>query len=453
MMRLLSVVLAAMLAAPLAYAQEFPVRPIRIIVPFPPGGGMDGVARPLAERMSQLLGQTMVLENRSGASGNVGAEAMARTPADGYTLMFANDFLSTNPVMYKSIGYDPQRDFTPVAKAAIVQMLLVVPPGSPAKDFRDLAALSRSKPLSLGTPGAGSVPHLLGELLNLEGALRVLHIPYKGSGPAVADAITGDKWNRFIFRTGRSSSQDGLASAAALMGDANVAFLAQDYAFGRDGIKAFKEALVSMKSKAKVVHEEYAPQTATDFTASAQRIFDALKDKPGRKILSIYWAGANPLTKIADMKPERYGIELAAGGNILPVMKGWKNLAGMEGAIYYYYGFPMNKMNDWLVAENQKRLKQSPDFFTAGGFAAASAVITALTKAGSSDTEKLIAAMEGMDFETPKGKMTFRKDDHQAIQSMYHFRIKKTQASEWDLLELVREIPAADLPLPVRNKR
>jgi branched-chain amino acid transport system substrate-binding protein len=271
--------------------------------------------------------------------------------------------------------------------------------------------------------------------------------------PAVADAITGDKWNRFIFRTGRSSSQDGLAAAAALMGDANVAFLAQDYAFGRDGIKAFKDALVSMKSKAKVVHEEYAPQTATDFTASAQRIFDALKDKPGRKILSIYWAGANPLTKIADMKPERYGIELAAGGNILPVMKGWKNLAGMEGSIYYYYGFPKNKMNDWLVAENQKRLKQPPDFFTAGGFAAASAVVTALTKAGSSDTEKLIAAMEGMDFETPKGKMSFRKDDHQAIQSMYHFRIKKTQANEWDLLELVREIPAAELPLPIRNKR
>ena len=271
--------------------------------------------------------------------------------------------------------------------------------------------------------------------------------------PAVADSITGDKWNRYIFRTGRNSTQDGLAAATALMGDANVAFLAQDYAFGRDGIKAFKDSLVTMKSKAKVVHEEYAPQTATDFTASAQRIFDALKDKPGRKILSIYWAGANPLTKIADMKPERYGIELAAGGNILPVMKTWKSLSGLEGSIYYYYGFPKNKMNDWLVAENQKRLKQPPDFFTAGGFAAANAVVTALTKAGSSDTEKLIATMEGMDFDTPKGTMTFRKDDHQAIQSMYHFRIKKTQANEWDLLELVREIPAAELPLPIRNKR
>ena len=271
--------------------------------------------------------------------------------------------------------------------------------------------------------------------------------------PAVADAITGDKWNRYIFRTGRNSSQDGLAAAAALMDDVNVAFLAQDYAFGRDGVKAFKDSLAAVKSKAKVVHEEYAPQTATDFTASAQRIFDALKDKPGRKILSIYWAGPNPLTKIADMKPERYGIELAAGGNILPVLKGWKNLSGMEGSIYYYYAFPKNKMNDWLVTENQKRLKQPPDFFTAGGFAAASAVVTAITKAGSTDSEKLIAAMEGMDFETPKGKMSFRKDDHQALQPMYHFRIKKTQANEWDLLELVREIPAAELPLPIRNKR
>ncbi len=271
--------------------------------------------------------------------------------------------------------------------------------------------------------------------------------------PAVADAITGDKWNRYIFRTGRNSTQDGLAAAASLMGDVNVAFLAQDYAFGRDGIKAFKESLTAVKSKAKVVHEEYAPQTATDFTASAQRIFDALKDKPGRKILSIYWAGPNPLTKIADMKPERYGIELSAGGNILPVMKGWKNLVGMEGSIYYYYAFPKNKMNDWLVSENQKRLKQPPDFFTAGGFAAASAVYTALTKAGSTDTEKLIATMEGMDFDTPKGKMTFRKDDHQAMQSMFHFRIKKAQAGEWDLLDLVREIPAAELPVPIRNKR
>ncbi len=273
--------------------------------------------------------------------------------------------------------------------------------------------------------------------------------------PAVADSITGEKWNRYIFRTARNSTQDGLAGAATLMGDASIAFLAQDYAFGRDGVKAAKDALAAMGSKAKVVHEEYAPQNTTDFTAPVQRIFDALKSKPAPRILAIIWAGPHPLGKIADLKPERYGIALAPGGNLLPVLKTWKSYAGTEGAIYYYYGFPKNPMNDWLVAEHMKRFGAPPDFFTAGGFAAASAVVNALKRARSTDTEKLIAAMEGMEFETPKGKMTFRKEDHQALQSMYHFRIKKEkeQKGEWDLLELVREIPASELPVPIRNKR
>ncbi|WP_409519339.1 substrate-binding domain-containing protein [Massilia sp.] len=274
--------------------------------------------------------------------------------------------------------------------------------------------------------------------------------------PAVADAITGEKWNKYVFRTARSSMQDALAAASTLKGG-SVAFLAQDYAFGRDAIKAGKEALSATGSKARVVHEEYAPATTTDFTASTQRLFDALKDKPQPRVLGIVWAGPNPMNKIADMKPERYGIALAPGGNILPVMKTWKSYAGTEGTIYYYYAFPKNKMNDWLVAEHQKRFKSPPDMFTAGGFAAASAVFNALSKvpngSGKIDSEKLIAAMEGMRFDTPKGQMSFRKEDHQAIQSMYHFRIKKNQANEWDLLELVREIPASEMPLPVKNKR
>ena len=271
--------------------------------------------------------------------------------------------------------------------------------------------------------------------------------------PAVADSITGDKWNRHIFRTSRNSTQDGLAGAATLMGKASVAFLAQDYAFGRDGVKAAKDALATIGSKATVVHEEYAPQNTTDFTASAQRIFDALKSHPEPRILGIIWAGPHPLSKIADLKPGRYGIVLAPGGNILPVLKTWKSYAGTEGAIFYYYGFPKNPMNDWLVAEYRKRYNAPPDMFTAGGFTAASAVVAALKKVPSGDTEKLIAAMEGMEFDTPKGKMSFRKADHQAMQPMYHFRIKKEQKDEWDLLELVREIPASELPVPVRNKR
>ncbi|MDB5917663.1 MAG: transporter permease [Massilia sp.] len=298
--------------------------------------------------------------------------------------------------------------------------------------------------IAVGTSSSGSAIAMLPVALEYKKVLIV--------EPAVADAITGDKWNRYIFRTARNSMQDALA-AALVSPPGSYAFLAQDYAFGRDAIKAAKEALVTAGSKAKVVHEEYAPAAATDFTASAQRIFDALKDKPQPRVLTIVWAGQNPMNKIADMKPERYGITLAPGGNTLPVMKTWKSFAGTQGTIYYYYAFPKNKMNDWLVAEHTRRFKAPPDMFTAGGFAAASAVYTALSKAGSGDSEKLIKTMEGMEFETPKGKMSFRKEDHQAMQPMYHFRIKKDQKSEWDLLELVREIPASEMQLPIRNKR
>jgi branched-chain amino acid transport system substrate-binding protein len=270
--------------------------------------------------------------------------------------------------------------------------------------------------------------------------------------PAVADSITGEKWNRYIFRTSRNSTQDAFGAAAVTPAGASIGMLAQDYAFGRDGVKAYKEALAAVGSNAKIVHEEYAPQQTTDFTAPAQRLFDALKDKPGRKIIAIIWAGPNPMVKIMDLKPQRFGIEVAPGGNILPVMKGWKAFAGTTGAIYYYYGFPENKMNNWLVAEHQKRYGMPPDFFTAGGVAAASAIVTAITKAGGTDTEKLISTMEGMSFDTPKGQMTFRREDHQALQSMYEWRIKEHPTSEWDLLDFVREIPAITMPIPIRNK-
>ena len=124
-----------------------------------------------------------------------------------------------------------------------------------------------------------------------------------------------------------------------------------------DSRARLKEALAAVGSKAKIVHEEYAPQQTTDFTAPAQRIFDALKDKQCRKIVVVVWAGAHPLPKLMDLKPERFGIEIAPGGNILPVMAGWKQFPGLEGAIYYYWGFPKNPVNDWLVAEYKKNPK------------------------------------------------------------------------------------------------
>jgi branched-chain amino acid transport system substrate-binding protein len=298
--------------------------------------------------------------------------------------------------------------------------------------------------LAVGTSSSGSAIAMLPIAAEYKKVLIV--------EPAVADAITGAKWNKYIFRTARNSMQDGLAAASTFK-HGSIAFLAQDYAFGKDAVAAAREALKLTGSKANVVHEEYAPQNATDFTAPAQRLFDKLKDAPQPRILQIIWAGPNPMNKIADMRPERYGITLAPGGNILPVLKTWKSFAGTEGTIYYYYGFPKNPMNDWFVAEHMKRYNKPPDMFTAGGFTAASAVYTALAKTGGGNTQKLIAAMEGMEFDTPKGRMAFRKEDHQAMQPMYHFRIKKDQKNEWDLLELVREIPASELPVPIRNKR
>jgi branched-chain amino acid transport system substrate-binding protein len=196
------------------------------------------------------------------------------------------------------------------------------------------------------------------------------------------------------------------------------------------------------------------PTTTTDFTAAGQRLFDALKDKPGRKIIWVIWAGGgDPLTKLQDMDPKRYGIELSTGGNILPALAAYKRLPGMEGATYYYYDIPKNPVNEWLVTEHQKRFNAPPDFFTAGGFSAAMAVVAAVTKAKSTDTEKLIGAMEGMEFDTPKGKMIFRKEDHQALQSMYHFRVKVDPNLAWAVNEPVRELKIEDMDIPIRNKR
>ena len=267
--------------------------------------------------------------------------------------------------------------------------------------------------------------------------------------PAVADGLTGKDSNRYVFKTSRNSSMDMQAQAIALKPDANlyVATLAQDYAFGRDGIAAFKTALEG--TGANLVHEEYVPQQTTDFTAPVERLFNALKDKQGRKVIVIYVAGIDAMTPLVTADPGRYGIELSTGGNILPALAGYKKVPGMEGAIYYYYEAPKNPVNDWLVAEHQKRFNAPPDFFTAGGFAAAMAVAKALETASDWETETLIETMEGMTFDTPKGPMTFRPEDHQALQSMYHFKIRVDDNVAWAIPELVREIKPEEMKIPV----
>ena len=269
--------------------------------------------------------------------------------------------------------------------------------------------------------------------------------------PAVSDTITGKDSNRYVFKTSRNSSHDAIGNALVLARPGvHVATVAQDYTFGRTFVEKYKKACEA--KGAKIVIEEYLPIKTADFTASAQRIIKAMKDIKGEKYLFLNWAGkGSPLNKFHDMKlDEKYGIKLTTGGNIIPALKGYKPFAGMEGSGYYYHTNPKNEMNDWLIAEHKKRFKgMPPDFFVCGGFAAAVFVAQAIEKAGSTDTEKLIAAMEGMEWMTPKGKMIMRKEDHQALQVMYHFKLKVDPNVAWAVPELVKEQSIEELNIPL----
>lgn len=271
--------------------------------------------------------------------------------------------------------------------------------------------------------------------------------------PAVADSITGSHWNRYIFRTGRNSSQDAISNAAAVARPGvSIATIAQDYAFGRDGVAAYKEA--AEKLGAKIVDEEYTDIKATDFTAPIQRIIEALKNKPEPKYVFVIWAGkGGPITQMLASGLDRFGIKITSGGNVIPALKMMKPLKGMVGATYYYYQNPNNPVNDWLVKEHFKRFNSPPDFFTCGGFAAASAVVKGITKAGGTDTEKLICSMEGMVFMTPKGTMIFRREDHQALQSMFAFKLEVKPNVDWAVPVLLREMSPAETAPPIQNKR
>ena len=189
-------VLAALLVAVSAFlqpaaAQPYPAKVVRMVVPFPPGGGFDGIARPFAEKLGALLGQPIVLDFRPGAGGNIGIEHAARSPANGYTLLIANVSMTTNPSMWKTLNYDAVADFAPITRIGAVSSALAVHPLVPARDLKELMAYSKTKALNFASPGVGTSSHLIGEMMNNEGILRLVHIPYKGTAPAVSDAIGG----------------------------------------------------------------------------------------------------------------------------------------------------------------------------------------------------------------------------------------------------------------------
>ena len=176
-----------------ALAQGFPSKPVRVVVPFPPGGGTDIVARTVAPKMSELLGQPVVVDNRSGAGGNLGTEVVAKSPADGYTLLVASASSAINTTLVKGLSWDLARDFSPVVLLVVNQHLLAAHPSVPAANARELIALAKAKPgqVTYASYGNGSSAHLTAELFKMTAGVDLLHVPYKGAAPAVNDLIGG----------------------------------------------------------------------------------------------------------------------------------------------------------------------------------------------------------------------------------------------------------------------
>lgn len=190
-MRLFATLAALFLLAGSAFAQSFPSKPIRVVVPFAPGGGADVVTRVLSPKMSEFLGQPVVVENRSGAGGNIGAEAVARAPADGYTVLVATAAQAINHTLTKNLSWDLLKDFTPVAGLVQNQTLLAVHPSVQASNVKELIALAKRERLTYASFGNGSTAHMGAELFKMMTGVDMVHVPYKGAAPAVNDLIGG----------------------------------------------------------------------------------------------------------------------------------------------------------------------------------------------------------------------------------------------------------------------
>jgi tripartite-type tricarboxylate transporter receptor subunit TctC len=187
------IALAALAAAPFAAAQAWPDHPVRFVVPYPPGGGTDVIARIVQERFTTLLGQAVVIENRGGAAGSIGTDVVAKSPPDGYTVLFTLSSHTINPAIYPKLPFNTAKDFEPVGTVASLPQILVANLQLPANNIAELIALAKAKPdgLSFASVGNGSPGHLAGALFNLRAGIRITHVPYRGGGPAVTDVMGG----------------------------------------------------------------------------------------------------------------------------------------------------------------------------------------------------------------------------------------------------------------------
>ena len=196
-------VLALIAVAGVATAQGYPASPVRVIVPFPPGGGVDGAGRLISQKLSEALGRQFVVDNRPGANGMIGSELAAKAAKDGYTLMVNGANFVTTPSLYRKATYDPLRDFEPVGLLALAPNVLVVHPSLPVKSVKDLVALARARPgqVNFAGSGSGSTPHLAAELFNTLAKVSMVHVPYRGTGPAIVGLMSGEASVMFMPTT------------------------------------------------------------------------------------------------------------------------------------------------------------------------------------------------------------------------------------------------------------
>jgi tripartite-type tricarboxylate transporter receptor subunit TctC len=229
------------LAAGAAQAQAFPSKPIRIVVPYAPGGTTDIVGRQMGQKMSEALGQPVVVENRTGGNTAIGADAVAKSPADGYTLLFTNDATFVlNPVLFPSLNYNVQRDFVSVATVTYVALALAINANTPASTMKELVAFIQARKGQLGYAsfGAGSQPHIMGEMFKTLTKTDLVHVPYKGAGPAVSDVLGGQVLFTFpAFPTIQGHLKSGKLKVLAVSGDKRVPLAPEVPTFAEAGFK------------------------------------------------------------------------------------------------------------------------------------------------------------------------------------------------------------------------
>ncbi|HEY2230404.1 MAG TPA: tripartite tricarboxylate transporter substrate binding protein [Xanthobacteraceae bacterium] len=246
--RAASLAVLMVIAAPMAAAaQNYPTRPIMLVSPFPPGGSVSLVARIVAEKMSETLGQSVIVENRGGAGGTIGARLVAKSPPDGYTLLLGyTGTLAIGPSMYPNAGFDPHKDFAPVGRIGSAPTMLVVHPSVPAHSVAELIAYAKARPgeVNFGSAGIGTVGHLAGELLATMAGVKLTHVPYKGTGPAVTDLLGGHIPMMFTpIPTAHAQAESGLLRALAVSSAQRSSLLPGLPTVAESGLPGFEAGL------------------------------------------------------------------------------------------------------------------------------------------------------------------------------------------------------------------